>query len=129
MTEKLMWKLIRSKWRGHGQRIEASRGEVEEGTPDSVLSVDGRGAYVELKVWPEPLRPLQLPWAIDARQRGAAVWLLCHLHKREFWLGTHDEYGILQSRKNKPTGSSLQFCLDRIESRLNSHPVERKQMS
>lgn len=108
MTEADLWKKIRRVWPGHAMRIEASEGGCEPGTPDSILSVGGRGMFVELKVWPEELRPLQLPWHIDAVQRGAGAEVWCWVGEGRVWRGTAEEYQVHLDQKRKPTGSRLE---------------------
>lgn len=93
MTEKKFWDRIRSVWPGHAVRVEASEGGVDPGFPDAILSVGGHGGYVELKVWPEPLRETQLPWHIDAIQRGATAEVWAYIEQSdEVWCGTAEQY-------------------------------------
>lgn len=111
VTEKRMWKAILKRWRGHAVRVEASEGGVDPGFPDGILSVGGRGGFIELKVWPEELRPTQLPWHLDAIQRGAYARVLCCVGHGAYWLGTAEEYQELLDRGERPNGDSLQAGL------------------
>lgn len=123
MTEKRLWEKIRAAWPGHCQRVEASLGEAQSGTPDGVLSVSGRGAWVELKVWPEPLRPLQLPWHQDALQRGAAAYVLCWMYDKSqklVWLGSAEDYAWLIEVGNKPPATHCRLLSNALaEIRFN----------
>jgi hypothetical protein len=89
------WKRVRRGWKGHSVRIEASDGEVEEGTPDTVLSVGGHGGFVELKVWPDNVSPQQLAWHMDALDRGAYAMVLAELPDGTVWLGRADDWDRL----------------------------------
>ena len=111
-TERRMWEKIRERWDGFCVRVEASRGGVDPGTPDCLLMVRGRGGvWVELKVWPTPLEAIQLAWAIDCAQRGGTALVMCQVGRREFWVGTAEEYDMFES---KPAGVSLQAALAMI---------------
>lgn len=114
MTEKDLWKKIRSQWPGHAVRTEASEGGVEPGFPDSILSSNGRGFYVELKIWPEPLQPLQLPWHIDATDRGAGAEVWCWVDGL-VWCGPAETYDRYVKRLAKPKNCmSLDLAISRL---------------
>jgi hypothetical protein len=108
--EQRFWAQVRMAWPGHAARIEAGAGGCDPGTPDCVLSVDGRGGWVELKVWPQPLEESQLPWHIDAMARGAYAVVLCWLGRDEVWVGRAEDYEYYQDRHKveRPPGVSLQ---------------------
>jgi len=117
--EQGFWKRVRSEWKGHAARIEASIGGCDPGTPDSILSINGRGGYVETKVWPQELEPSQLPWHMDAMRRGAYAVVLCELPDGKVWLGTAEDYaeffGANRGRTfpyRRPDGVSLQSALN-----------------
>lgn len=120
MTEKKMWDRIRAIWPGHAVRVEASEGGVDPGFPDSILSVGGRGAFVELKVWPEELRETQLPWHIDAIQRGATAEVWAWIEQDdEVWCGTAEEYADLLEKHEAvgygtPVGAPLRVQVARL---------------
>lgn len=122
--ESAFWKKVREVWPGHAQRVEASHGEAQEGTPDTVLSVGGRGGWVELKVWPDNVSREQLVWHVDAIERGAYAMVLSELPKRgqydrsvKVWLGNAEEYhGIvnqvtrnIEAERIRPSGKSVVF--------------------
>lgn len=98
------WKEVRAAWPGHAIRIEASDGEVEPGTPDTILSIDHRGGFIELKVWPDDVSAVQLAWHADALDRGAYAMVLSKC-KRGVWLGRAEDYhamvllGVVRSRE------------------------------
>ena len=129
--EAAFWKKVRRAWRGHAIRIEASWGEVEVGTPDTILSVGGKGGYVELKVWPDNVSGEQLTWHIDAIERGAYAMVLSELPSGNVWLGPAEEYhplvrgylgkislGWKAARISRPNGVSLQAALNVIDCAL-----------
>lgn len=118
MTEELLWKRIRKRWRGHAVRVEASLGGVDPGTPDSNLSVDGKGGWVELKVWPTPLNEVQKAWHLDAEDRGAYCVVLCWTGNDKVWVGRGEIYTRYVGKGTRPEGVSLQAALDGIESAL-----------
>lgn len=93
--ENALWKRVRGSWRGHAVRVEASDGEVEEGTPDCVLSIGGRGGWIELKVWPDGVSPQQLAWHAEALARGAYAMVLAELPGGDVWLGRADDWDRL----------------------------------
>ena len=107
-------------------RIEASDGEVDPGTPDTVLSIAYRGGFVELKVWPDNLSGVQKAWHEDAVQRGAYCMVLCELPSGRVWLGPAEDYTAFfamhhsddHRRKYPPEGVSLQSALDVIRCAL-----------
>lgn len=115
MTESAMWRAIRKKWWGHGVRVEASMGDAESGTPDTNLSVHGRGGWIELKVWPEELRVSQIVWHADALSRGATVVVLAQVSRGRYWIGPWHEYEKLDKR---PQGMTLDQVLIDFEQRL-----------
>lgn len=124
VRESTFWKRVRRAWPGHALRIEASHGEVEVGTPDVVLSIGGHGGYVELKVWPEPLQPMQLPWHLDALSRGASCWVLCDLGD-EVLLESAAQYDHrLGCGLGRPHGITLQQALNMIQSCLVSNSIQ-----
>lgn len=106
------WKKVRDGWwPEHAIRIEASLGEVDPGTPDTVLSAGGRGGYVELKVWPDNVSAVQLAWHLDACDRGAYAMVLSELSDGSVWLGRADAYDslvrrIAQAEVVRPKGKS-----------------------
>lgn len=119
--ESRFWKKVRSAWPGHAVRIEASDGEVDPGTPDTVLSVAYRGGFVELKVWPDNVSSIQLAWHMDAIERGAYCMVLCELPSGKVWLGDAEEFERMMSIrevKRPPEGVSLQSALDVIRCAL-----------
>lgn len=121
MSEAQFWKNVRRAWPGHAVRIEASRGDAEEGTPDCVLSIGGRGLWIELKVWPEKLRPAQLAWHLDGIARGAGAWVLCSFGKRGVWFGRAPQYELLCQVGRRPEKlGHLQAVLEGIVCRLIS---------
>ena len=113
-TEKKIWERIRSLWDGHCARTEASLGGVDPGFPDCILSPKGWGAiYVELKVWPEPLNPIQYAWHVDCRQRGGIAFVISQVaggrgKVEKYWIGRGEEYSCLDCR---PLGKDLQEVL------------------
>lgn len=114
------WKTVRRAWApAHSQRVEVGNGDADAGTPDVVLSYMFRGGWIELKVWPEPLRPMQLPWHQDAIQRGAYARVLCRLDKSTVWLGTAEMYARCVRLRIKPKGVGLQIALGEIRSALS----------
>ncbi len=112
--ESRFWSKVRKAWPGHAQRVEASHGDADAGTPDAVLSYGNRGGWIETKVWPEELRKMQLPWHIDAIQRGAYARVLCDLGKGEVWLGLAYDYQWHLDQRKKPRGYSLQAAITMI---------------
>lgn len=139
------WKRVRKAWwPSHAIRIEASLGEVEVGTPDTVLSCGGRGGYVELKVWPDNVSDVQLAWHIDALSRGAYAMVLSELPGPDglVWLGRADDYhqsvidiivaevirpkGKAVGRRRGPEGVVLQAALKMIRSALIGSTEGRK---
>jgi hypothetical protein len=125
MTEKQLWMKIRAAWPGHSMRIEASEGGVDPGTPDAHVSIGGRGMFIELKIWPEELRPLQLPWHIDAIQRGAGAEVWAQVPDGTIWAGTAEDYQCLLDNRAAvglgwPTGRILAVQLARIRKILLS---------
>lgn len=92
-TERLMWRRLRAAWCGFGIRIEASDGGVEPGTPDTLLQPAGLGGvFVELKVWPTPLRTEQLAWHVDCLGRGGCAVVMCEVGRDSYWIGTGESY-------------------------------------
>jgi hypothetical protein len=125
MTEKKFWEKIRDSWPGHAVRTEASEGGVEPGFPDCILSTNCRGVYIELKVWPEPLRPLQLPWHLDALDRGAYAEVWAWLPNGGVWCGLAEGYQQLldayeMGDRRSPAGQTLDLCLKRLRKILLS---------
>lgn len=95
-TESDVWRRVRGAWDGHAIRVEASMGGVDPGTPDCALAPRGRGSvWVELKVWPEPVSPVQVAWAVDCEQRGGLCFLLCE-NRGDYWIGRAEEYAELR---------------------------------
>jgi hypothetical protein len=122
--EAAFWKRVRREWKGHAVRIEASDGVVDPGTPDTNLSINYRGGWVELKVWPDTLSPEQQAWHEDAIERGAYVMVLCEFSDGSVWIGDYEEYTIRvhdhAARRTKPRDRiSLQAALDMIACALN----------
>lgn len=117
MTEKKLWGRIRAWWEGHAVRVEASAGGVDAGFPDGILSIGGRGAYVELKVWPEELRPMQLPWHLDCLDRGGGCEVWCWVGDG-IWCGRADEYAVLIERGVKPSGTDVGSHCERLRKKL-----------
>ena len=93
--EAAFWKKVRRAWSGHSVRVEASDGEVDAGTPDTVLSVGYKGGFVELKVWPDNVSSIQLAWHQDAIERGAYCMVLSELPDGDVWLGNAEDYDAL----------------------------------
>lgn len=112
------WKKVRGGWIGHSQRVEAGNGESEAGTPDAVLSVGGKGGWVELKVWPDNVSAKQLAWHVDAQDRGAYVVVLSQLPDGKAWVGCAQAYDDYVQRKCVPRGCHLQAALDCIRCSL-----------
>lgn len=102
---------MRGAWPGHALRIEASDGEVDSGTPDTVLSYRYRGGFVELKVWPDNVSTVQLAWHRDAIARGAYAMVLCELPDGRVWLGDAEEYYAFPRQSFRPPGVVLQAAL------------------
>lgn len=129
--EQKFWTRVRDMWKGHAVRVEASIGGCDPGTPDSVLSVGGRGGWIETKVWPQPLEDTQLPWHMDAIQRGAYAMVLCEMPDRRVWIGSAEEYNAmiqchLQGFRIRPEGVVLQVALKMIECALIGQTDRRK---
>ena len=86
--EQAMWRKV-SKAFGpeiHATRVEASTGEVETGVPDVVFAWRSRMRWIELKVWPEPVRPSQRAWALTHDQRMCdPVLLLCEVPRQKIF--------------------------------------------
>ena len=120
MTEVDFWKKIRAAWPGHAMRIEASEGGVDPGTPDSHLSIGGRGAFVELKVWPEPLNPMQYAWHVDAVDKGAGAWVWCWVDYDCIWMGLGEDYADYCETNSRPKGKTLGHVIDRLSKILQS---------
>jgi len=110
--EQRLWKKVREEWPGHACRVESNQGEAEPGTPDCVLSVGHRGGWIELKVWPRSLEPSQLPWHIDAINRGAYAMVLCQVERGSYWVGSAEDYDRLIASRVRPEGTSLQAVLN-----------------
>lgn len=119
MTEKGFWKKISREWPGHGIRVEASLGGVDPGTPDCNLSVNGHGAWVELKVWPTEITQIQVAWHVDAVDRGATVEVWCWVGQNLVWVGDAETYENLVSIKKKPRGLSLKDVINQMVYRLS----------
>lgn len=127
MTEKDFWKKIRREWPGHAMRVEASEGGVDPGTPDTNLSINGHGGWVELKVWPEPVSPIQIAWHLDALEHGATVEVWSWLGNREglVWRGSAERYEHLVSRldltgkRERPRGLPLQMVIEKFAMKLS----------
>lgn len=118
--EGAFWKRVRKAWKWHSVRIEASDGEVEVGTPDTVLSAGGRGGFIELKVWPDNVSGEQLAWHVDALDRGAYAMVLAELHDGKVWLGRAEEWDRLLGEREvvRIVGMDLHRALAMIESAL-----------
>lgn len=112
--EGTFWRRVRDAWPGHSARVEAGMGEADPGTPDTVLSVGGKGGWVELKVWPDNVSELQLAWHIDALERGAYARVLSQLPDGKVCLLIAEDYDRLVTRKRVPRGCHLQDAIDRI---------------
>lgn len=111
-TEAKVWKRILRRWKGHAVRVEASMGGVDPGTPDGLLTPRGwGGVWVELKVWPTEVSPIQYAWHVDCDQRGGLCCVLVQVGKDSFWVGKAEEYDGMTER---PAGESLQAVLDVI---------------
>lgn len=113
--ESRVWKKVRKAWMGHGVRIEASMGDADSGTPDCMLSWRGRGGWVELKVWHEPLRVSQRVWHAEALRDGATCVVLCEVGSGRYWIGYWYEYEALSRR---PIGLPLNGVLSWYAERL-----------
>lgn len=103
-----------ARWRGmggHAARVDAALGGCDPGTPDSVLSIEGRGGWVEFKVWPRRLEPMQLPWHTEAVRSGAYAVVVCLVGPGRAWIGLAEDYARLTTR---PKGPHLQVVLDMI---------------
>ena len=116
------WRKVRAAWPGHAQRVEASHGDSEPGTPDVVLSIGFRGGWVELKVWPDNVSVKQLAWHTDATDRGAYCVVLSRISPREVWLGSAERYDSLVRCGKRPKGVHLQAALNGIRCALISSP-------
>lgn len=121
--EGAFWRRVREAWPGHALRIEASWGEVEVGTPDTILSVGGRGGFIELKVWPDNVSGQQLTWHEEAIREGAYAMVLSELPSSRVWLGPADEYFAIVSRqlrqkRLRPEGVLLHDALNVIRCAL-----------
>jgi hypothetical protein len=122
-TEKQLWKKVLERWPGHAIRVEASEGGVDPGTPDCNLSVNGHGGWVELKVWPEPVSPIQIAWHLEAEDLGASVRLWSQVSKGRdtclVWSGSAEDYAKLVEFGRRPVGVPLQMVIDRLVRELS----------
>lgn len=105
--ESRLWRKVKKAWEGHAVRVEASNGEAPPGTPDCVLSIGGKGGWVELKVWPEPISRIQVAWQCDARLKGACALVFCQVKRDLYWVGYAEDYEGYVNLKQKP---DIAFC-------------------
>jgi hypothetical protein len=72
-----------------GVRIEASMGEVDRGTPDSIVTVGRVTRFIELKEWGTELSVVQVAWCRerDDRLRRADPVLVLARRGRKWWIG------------------------------------------
>jgi hypothetical protein len=103
MTEARLWRKFMLEWPGHGVRIEASAGGCDPGTPDANISCAQHGMWLELKVWPTPVSPIQLAWHLDADQRGARALVLCWVTEDEYWVGSATRYDAMTGTGTRPS--------------------------
>lgn len=73
--------------------MEASHGEVESGTPDVVLCWYARMRWIELKVYPEPMRASQVAWALAHEQAGCSPVLILVKKGKVIYLMYWYDYG------------------------------------
>lgn len=118
--------LVRDTWPGHVAWVEASVGDAGAGTPDAVLSVEGRGIWVEFKVWPGEVSSIQLAWHADAERRGAGCCVLAQMGDY-YWVGSAAAYQRIQDGVDVLTSVSLHegihICYRLILSRLGIDEV------
>lgn len=121
------WKRVRGSWCGHSLRVEASNGDVEPGTPDTILSIGYAGGYVELKVWPDNVSAVQLAWHEEAHSLGAYCRVLSRIRGDRVWLGSAKAYSKLVASGVRPAGIHLQAALDMIRCELIGRSSIRSQ--
>ena len=132
--EQSFWKTVRDAWKGHAVRIEASVGGCDPGTPDVSLAINGKGGWVETKVWPQLLEPSQLPWHMHAMRSGAYAVVLAQLPDGKVWLGTAEDYdratslwyACARGDRTLPQGVSLQQALNVVACALSGKANRRR---
>jgi len=124
ITESRLWRKVRDGWKLPGlhvrlHRIEAGDGEADSGTPDVLVTTEVFYWWVELKIWPNKMRPSQVAWATLNDELGCQkVLILVQRNAVSYYLMPWEAYGgdgtVVEWHRAKWTGRNVRDALRRL---------------